>query len=219
MKRNVTMEEISDGKLYGLNDMVKVGCNDCEGCSACCHGMGSSIVLDPFDIYRLTTGLHTSFEKLLEKYIELNVFDGIIMPNLKLSGSGEACGFLNENGRCSIHVHRPGICRLFPLGRVYENHSFRYFLQVNECQKPNKTKVKVKKWIDTPGIADNEKYIVDWHYFLEDIQNKMAENNDDTFNKKINMYLLQNFYIMPYEADNFYEQFYQRLKKAEEICK
>ena len=49
MKRQVTMEEISDGKLYTSNDLVKADCGDCEGCHACCTGMGSSIVLDPLD--------------------------------------------------------------------------------------------------------------------------------------------------------------------------
>ena len=29
MKRNVDMKDISDGKLYDLNDMVKADCNDC----------------------------------------------------------------------------------------------------------------------------------------------------------------------------------------------
>ena len=41
MERNVSMDEISDGRLYGLNDMVKADCRDCEGCSACCRGMGT----------------------------------------------------------------------------------------------------------------------------------------------------------------------------------
>ena len=38
MKRQVTMEEISDGKLYTSNDLVKADCGDCEGCHACCTG-------------------------------------------------------------------------------------------------------------------------------------------------------------------------------------
>ena len=65
MKRYVDMKEISDGRFYGLNDMVKADCRDCAGCSACCHGMGSSIVLDPYDIYRLSGGLGVSMEALL----------------------------------------------------------------------------------------------------------------------------------------------------------
>ena len=36
-----------DMKLYDLNDMVKAGCRDCQGCCDCCCGMGQSIVLDP----------------------------------------------------------------------------------------------------------------------------------------------------------------------------
>ena len=53
MERDVSMEEISDGRLYGLNDLVKADCRDCRGCSRCCRDMGSSILLDPLDVFRL----------------------------------------------------------------------------------------------------------------------------------------------------------------------
>ena len=76
MKRQVTMEEISDGKLYTSNDLVKADCGDCEGCHACCTGMGSSIVLDPLDIVRICRGTGAAFETLLAGKIELNVVDG-----------------------------------------------------------------------------------------------------------------------------------------------
>ena len=175
MKRNVKMEEISDGKLYTANDLVKADCGDCEGCSACCRGMGSSIVLDPLDVYRLTEGLGVRFEQLLVEKIELNVVDGIILPNLKMGGAKECCAFLNEEGRCSIHGIRPGICRLFPLGRFYENGSFQYFLQIHECKKENRTKVKVKKWIDTSDLKSYEAFVSQWHYFLLDIQEKFLK--------------------------------------------
>ena len=68
------------------------------GCSACCRGMGTSIVLDPLDIFRLTTQLEMTFEQLLQKYAELNVVDGVILPNLKMTGAEEACAFLNAEG-------------------------------------------------------------------------------------------------------------------------
>lgn len=118
MERNVTMAEISDGKLYSRDDMVKAGCDDCRGCSACCHGMGNSIVLDPYDVYRLTALRGDTLEHLLEeKKVEWNVVDGQILPNLALrSGADEACGFLDEAGRCRIHAYRPGILRLFHWG-------------------------------------------------------------------------------------------------------
>ena len=218
MKRQVSLEEISDGKLYGINDMVKADCNGCNGCFACCKGMGQSIVLDPFDIFQITSNLNLKFEQLLEDKIELNVVDGIILPNLKMVGVQEQCGFLNKEHRCSIHPFRPSICRLFPLGRYYENRSFRYFLQVNECKKENRSKIKVKKWIDIPNMKENEQFIIHWHYFLSDIQQKIQENVDILDVKSINLFLLNHFYLLTYNGD-FYKQFYIRLEQAKEILK
>lgn len=40
MRREVTLEEISDGRLYEANDMVKADCQGCSGCCECCRGMG-----------------------------------------------------------------------------------------------------------------------------------------------------------------------------------
>ena len=88
MKRNVSLQEISDGRLYGPNDMVKADSRGCKGCFECCRGMGNSVVLDPYDIYRLTLGLKRSFEELLQQELALNVVDGVILPNLKMTGPG-----------------------------------------------------------------------------------------------------------------------------------
>ena len=128
MLRDMDIKEISDGQLYKNNDMAKLGCNDCKGCSDCCKGMGNSIVLDPYDVYRLTEHLNCTFERLIGEAFELTVVDGLILPCLAMKGPEEACTFLNKEGRCSVHPYRPGICRLFPLGRIYEEDSFSYFL-------------------------------------------------------------------------------------------
>ena len=220
MERNVTMAEISDGKLYIRDDMVKAGCDDCRGCSACCHGMGNSIVLDPYDVYRLTTLRGDTLEHLLEeKKVEWNVVDGQILPNLALrSGADEACGFLDEAGRCRIHAYRPGICRLFPLGRFYENGSFQYFLQIHECKKENRTKVKVKKWIDIPDPARHDKFISDWHAYLKKQEEILENDSSDESRKAVSMGILNTFYVRNYDRTrDFYEQFYERLEETEAV--
>ena len=217
MRREVDINEISDGNLYGSNDMVKADCGDCKGCSACCQGMGESIVLDPYDVYRLTKGLNLSFEALLDDKFELGVYDGMILPHLKMSGANEACAFLNSEGRCSVHTIRPGICRLFPLGRFYENGGFKYFLQIHECKNQNRTKVKVKKWIDTPDLKQNEVFVNKWHDFVNEIQDKMMQVKDDALFKKVNMFLLQQFFIERYHDEDFYKQFDERLEKAKAV--
>jgi Fe-S-cluster containining protein len=214
MIRNCSLEDISDGKLYDINDLVKADCGGCTGCSACCRGMGKSIVLDPYDIFKLTKELNISFEELLSNSIELNVVDGIVLPNLKMTGEEEKCFFLDEKGRCSIHSARPGICRLFPLGRYYENGDFKYFLQVNECAKKERTKIKVKKWIDIPDWNANKEYILAWHHYLKEKQEDIAQCNDDAVIRNISMEVLKRFYLTPYDTKkDFYQQFYERLEK------
>ncbi len=216
MKRDIDIKDISDGKLYTANDMVKTDCHDCIGCSDCCRGMGSSILLDPMDIWRLTSNLQTDFNSLLDKYVELGMVDGLIMPNLKLAGDGESCSFLTAEGRCGIHTFRPGICRLFPLGRIYEENGFKYFLQIHECAKTDKTKIKLKKWLGIPDIKSYEKFVWDWHDFVNKCEEALVELEEGQ-QKILTLYLLKTFYQTTYPADDFYTEFYQRLDKAKEM--
>ena len=218
MKRNVTLEEISDGNLYEANDMVKVDCQDCKGCSDCCQGMGDTVILDPLDVHRLCAGLKKLPEELLGSVLELGVTDGNILPHLAMKGTEERCVFLNTEGRCSIHDIRPGFCRLFPLGRYYTEDGFKYILQIHECKKKNRSKIKVKKWLDTPDLKQYEKFVLDWHNFLLDVQEVFYETEDETLVKNLNMYVLSRFYYTPYkEEEDFYPQFYVRLEEAKKL--
>ena len=70
---------------------------------------------------------------------------------------------MNRDG-AAFMTSRPSFCRLFPLGRFYENGGFKYFLQIHECKKTSRSKIKVKKWIDT-DFRQYEKFVADWHYF------------------------------------------------------
>lgn len=218
MRREVSLEEISDGRLYELNDMVKADCQDCAGCCDCCQGMGDSVVLDPYDVYRLSQGLGKNMEELLDSCLELGVVDGNILPHLRMEGEKEQCVFLDENGRCSIHSIRPGFCRLFPLGRYYEDGGFRYILQIHECKKTNRSKIKVRKWIDTPNLKEYEKFVADWHYFLLDVQEVLYQSEDSQLIKNLNLYVVRRFYMQPYSGEEeFYPQFYRRLKEGRQL--
>ena len=218
MLRDIDLKAVSDGRLYRQSDMAKVCCNDCKGCSDCCRGMGSSIVLDPYDCFMLCKNLGESFESLLSYAIELQVVDGIILPNLKMADKTDACAFLNEQGRCGIHSFRPGFCRMFPLGRIYENQSFQYFLQVHECAMEPKSKVKINKWIGIPDIRRYETFITDWHYFLKKVEEILKHFEDEASLKNITIYLLKTFYLMPYdESQDFYSQFQERMAMARDV--
>ncbi len=215
MRRYVSLEEISDGRLYSENDMVKADCHGCSGCFACCTGMGNSVILDPYDIYRLQAGLGKALSVLLDEgAVELNVVDGVILPNLRMCGKDERCFFLDSGGRCSIHESRPGLCRLFPLGRFYEDGDFRYFLQTGECSAGNRSKVKVSKWIDTLALSQNHKFVYEWHSLLKGLgavlETAVKEGDMETA-KQLNLLFLTTFFLEPYDiGKDFYQQFEER---------
>lgn len=217
MERDIDLKEISDGRLYTSNDMVKIGCNDCAGCSECCRVVEDTIILDPYDIFQLEKSLNTDFETLLAERMELSVVDGVILPHLRIRPDGNGCTFLREDGRCTIHDSRPGFCRMYPMGRIYEGEDFKYFLQVHECSYPDKTKVKLKKWLGIPQLARYEQYIKDWHFFLKKIQETLSDTENQEIVKSINMHLLNQFYVKLYEEMDFYEQFYYRLSESRQV--
>ena len=186
--------------------------------------MGNSIILDPLDVSRLTKETGKSFEALLADTIELNVVDGLILPNIKMVNG--TCTFLNAEGRCGIHAARPGFCRLFPLGRYYEDGGFKYFLQIHECDRAGKVKVKVSKWIDTPDLPRYTEYINEWHDFQKQVQETFArirmqdgaEESKDARIKQMCMYILNIMYVARYEENrDFYEQFEMRLEHLKEL--
>ena len=226
-------EKKNETKRKPGGDFRWAGCGDCKGCSACCHGMGESIILDPYDLWRLTTNLKVTAGELLQEKLELHVVDGMILPNLRMNPVTSACGFLNAEGRCSIHEYRPGICRLFPLGRYYEDPAegegtvknvsaareeghFRYFLQIHECPMPSKTKVKVGKWVDTPQLDQYEGYIRTWHTFLETVETQLPQMKEEQV-KNVNLFVLKLFFLKPYEDGDFYPQFAARMAMARDV--
>ena len=211
MLRDESITEISDGRFYGPNDLVRVDTADCSGCSLCCHGMEDTLLLEPPDIYRFQKELGLSFDRLLEGPAQLGIADGLILPHLRMK-EGEACYFLNENGRCSIHPARPAYCRMFPLGRYYRGDDFVYILQVHQCDHP-KTKVKVKKWIGLPDLSAYEAFARNWHAFLG--QAREVASADEGLRKAVCMAILKHFYQRPWDTEqDFYEQVRVREKEA-----
>ncbi len=220
MKREETLDQIWDGRFYDLDDLVPVGCHDCAGCSDCCRNTGDSIVLDPYDMYRLTKGLHKSFEQMIEKEIEIRLVDGLILPNLMEHDEEnperpDGCPFLGTDGRCTIHAVRPGFCRMFPVGRYYTEDGFRYIVQKKECTGAGERyEVPLREWLDTPDLERYEAFIKTWHDFIRSAGSRMDLLTDRS-REQAQRYLLQLFYVNPYPGKkDFYLQFEQRMEQA-----
>lgn len=225
MIRDVNFEEISDGFIYEPDDLVNVGCGECMGCSDCCRITGDSIILDPYDIYNLCKGLGRSFEDMMEKEIEIRLVNNLILPNLITYDENnplkeEKCAFLNEENRCSIHSFRPGYCRLFPMGRLYDEKGMHYFLQVNECTKKDieRYPVRLRDWIGIENLSQYETFVVSWHDFCKKMGEALSNVNNPDKKTYIARYILQIFYVDPYKTGvAFWDQYDLRLKKATKI--
>ncbi|MBR4139118.1 MAG: YkgJ family cysteine cluster protein, partial [Lachnospiraceae bacterium] len=76
---------------------------------------------------------------------------------------------------------------------------------------------KVKKWIDTPDLKQNDEFIMLWHDFVAEMQERLMNAGDEALFKKVNMYLLQSFFMEPYQEDDFYKQFKERLEKCKAV--
>ena len=198
----------SDGRFYALQDAVAANCHDCVGCSRCCEGMGDSIVLDPYDLYQFQKSRNLTFDHLMQRdYLGLTMRDGIILPHLKMTDNGDHCPFLTGQGRCSIHNCRPGMCRLFPLGRDFQGEDMEYILLENACSNTNRTDVTVGAWI---GVEPEERYhafVKDWHDFRRQMAKVLCSAGEEQAHE-LSLRLLHNFFVSGYDlSQDFYPQY------------
>ena len=169
MIRDIDENLIRPEKLMSSSDMAKLGCNDCEGCSDCCRDRAAGITLDKWDVSRLKEGLGMDFDTLLSgNYIDITMVDGVLLPVLGKKADADECVFLGDDGRCRIHNYRPGICRMFPLARLYhEDGSFSYFMQEGECERGTGVKIKISKWLGVGNTVKYEQSVRSYHDALK----------------------------------------------------
>ena len=149
---------------------------------------------------------------LLGDKIELRQNNKILLPYLKMQDKDKRCSFLNKENRCMIHSKRPNICRLFPLGRAYQDDDFKYFLQVGNCPKEDLKDVKVKSWIGIENYDENKRFILEWYKFIKALTFRLKFVRDEEEIKAINKTLLEGCYrIKIKEDEDFYSVFLKDL--------
>ena len=174
--------------------------------------VGELVVLTPFDIYEMVNYLGVEFDELLGDKIELRQNNKILLPYLKMQDKDKRCSFLNKENRCMIHSKRPNICRLFPLGRAYQDDDFKYFLQVGNCPKEDLKDVKVKSWIGIENYDENKRFILEWYKFIKALTFRLKFVRDEEEIKAINKTLLEGCYrIKIKEDEDFYSVFLKDL--------
>ena len=201
-------------RFYRSSDLARISCPSCEGCGECCSGMGDTIILDPYDLYQLNAGLRLTFADLMKSgKISLHTENGLTLPHMAMDGKTGACGFLGADGRCSIHALRPGICRLFPLGRDYSGGTVRYFILDRACPRSGHVKVRISQWIGIPDPDAYEAFKLEWHLFLKDMSDIDSGPVSREDLSKLNYLLLEYFFLKPFDGDDFYLLAHRRMTR------
>lgn len=211
MEREIELSSLE--REYKRDDRLCLDAEGCRGCSYCCENVGKSIILDPYDIFQMQKYFERSFDELLSAgLMELHIVDGLMLPNLSMRAD-RGCGFLTEEGSCSIHSIRPGYCRMFPLARVFHSGGFNYILQGGQCVKELKGERQISEWLGIEGIDEYESFVLSWHDFRRKLSDSIGSISMRT-QKKLCSYVLQKFFKSPYSGDSFYEEYYKRLDAA-----
>lgn len=84
---------------------------DCQMCGQCCEGEGG-IVLGPRDLERLCRGLGLEAQVFLTTWAVFR--NG---KNQVRTGEDGRCVFFQEGKGCSVHEHKPDVCRAWPFFR------------------------------------------------------------------------------------------------------
>ena len=105
----------SDVRPLSDTDPVQLSCGP-AGCPSTCCKSGPHIILNPYEISLICAAAGTSYEDLLDivETDRVNSFPLIMLPR------DPVCPFWTETG-CRVYEARPLACRLFPLGRVFED--------------------------------------------------------------------------------------------------
>lgn len=139
--------------VLNLEDRFSFSCNCCGDC---CKNR-DDILVNPYDIFRLSKGLNISDSQLLQMYCEVYIGSTSKIPLVRICFPGGVCSFL-KNDKCSVHSFKPSVCKLYPLGRgmVGESGDVFYFKQDVSCG--GKDTQLVKDWVKDL----DEKVFIKW---------------------------------------------------------
>jgi Fe-S-cluster containining protein len=118
----------ADARVLRDTDLLQLTCG-AAGCSSTCCKATAPIVLNPYEIARICKATGRSYEDLLD-VLDTDRAKGFPLVMLPRD---PACHFWTETG-CTIYGARPLACRLFPLGRVFEDGRSQIVLpEMNHC--------------------------------------------------------------------------------------
>ena len=185
-------------------ETFRFACHPSISCfTDCCRDL--RLVLTPYDIIRLRKHLEISAKEFLDTYTvsEFTEQTGLPMVLLKMQDNDQkTCPFVSAQG-CAVYEDRPGACRMYPIGRAAQKHSFdvgtreQYFVvKESHCVGFQEDKEwTIKEWLDDQGLNE--------YNALNDYWTEIVTSNNPRRHGGIDEKKAQMFYLASYNIDMF----------------
>lgn len=143
--------------IIGPDDTFEFGCKQCGNC---CRTRADPIMLTGYDLFNIAKATNLTLIEAMVKYTEcISGADSrlpVVILTERLDGS---CKLLRK-GKCMIQQDKPLVCRLYPLGRLFDGKQYSYFTQ--DACKGESQKIKLKDWLEEFHIPDYDEASILW---------------------------------------------------------
>ena len=151
----------------------------CDQCGECCKDR-IDILLSPFDLCRMAKAVDEPLPEVLNKYGCLYVGETSKVPlvSLKMREDNGKCPFLQDDNRCRIHMSKPAVCALFPLGRCASREENKtdifYILQPTDCGDQSE-KHTPREWMGEFNLEESEQWFSVWQDIVMELSERIRE--------------------------------------------
>ncbi len=195
---------LDDSKKLKTDDKFRFACTKDKPCfTACCYDV--SLMLMPYDIYRLKKYFNMDSEAFLKRFTSLHIGPGTGIPivMLKMEEPSLKCPFLDAETGCQVYSDRPAVCRTYPLvrlniksGETGEIDDFYYVLKEPNCTGFKDSKEQsIAKWIEQEGLAQYNE--------MNDLFAEVVHAKNSKPEMKLNADQIEQFYLGCYNLDGF----------------
>lgn len=189
-------------------DTWKIGLDDsfqfhCTECGKCCINR-EDILLTPRDLFNASKSLDMTPPAFVHEYCECYIGQDSRLPIVRLQprGSIKRCPLLKDR-RCRIHLAKPAVCAMFPIGRAValdktsgnssaiSSGHVQYIINPIDCGDKSETHT-VREWLTAFGIPVEDEYFLKWQGFIVEVsmfireaEEKLSDELLDTLWKMI----------------------------------
>lgn len=225
--------------LIDENDKFEFKCTACGKC--CSNDTVDMVLLNPMDLYRLSKGTKKDIPTILNEYTDIYIGKNSNFPVVRIKAildmgksfmygmEYRVCPFLKDN-KCSVHDHKPSICKLYPLGRfssrtIDKNEkSMAYFLLKDNCGGKGEYH-NLDNWVknrheDERLLSEMSDFFNELHKVMDLKKVSEIAEKDETVSRildRIHQFLIGTYYTSYDINKPFWEQYQEN--KAEILAK